>query len=561
MNSLRRCSAMLLCFLVLLAWVTGCGQQAPAPTPAPTPAPPTPTPAPSPSPPAEDDSYKYGGILYWTYDFVFSAPDPHAEPLRMGLWYCNYMLSDTLVVMNEKGDVLPWLATRWEHTPDHKVYTFFLRDDVIFHDGTPFNAAAAKFSFERLAGLPVSKPPVIGNIERMTAVSDYVLEIEFKKPDPIALELLTHGALVMISPTAVEKLGDGFRYNPVGTGPFKFKEWSIDEYYCLERFDDYWGGKPYLDGVCVIVHPSREVQAMMVEAGEAHMQVFTREADAQRLRKLGFGFDHSAGLSHRNLTLNNHIAPTDDVLVRRAINYATNRQEYIDTNYEGLAKPLVTGVASDSWGHDPEVAANAYHFDKTKAAQLLDEAGWKLAADGWRYKDGQRLRLNALTESITQRTITKLEIFQEQMRQVGIQVEITLWERPAYLEMRLKAKENPYAGFHITTTGTSTGSMHPARAAWLYYSRTAGPDFAHFVDEIDDAIEALRWEFDRDKIIQLSSEFQRLWVEHALYVPIYNPGYNLVWSKHLKGDWIRDAQGSFLMMHKAWLEAEGRIVR
>jgi peptide/nickel transport system substrate-binding protein len=495
----------------------------------------------------------YGGGVTMVWDTVWDYPDPQTSTM-LSQGYINRLLSDTLTTLDAEGRVRPLLAERWRESADKLTYVLWLRPGVRFQDGAVFDANAVIFTYNRVAKHPIRRrpPDVIDAIQSMRAVAPNQIEFKIKSPDPRFLEKLSDPTLVMLSPKAASWMGAQFVQRPVGTGPFKFVSWKSNAEMVLRRNDDYWQGKPYLENFRVREIPSREVQALELEAGNAQVSIFVEAAPAQRLKQLGFSIDISAGISHRSIAINNHRAPLDDIRIRRALNLATNRKEYIDVNYLGLANPLITGVGQESWGYDADVARAANVFDRTRAGALLDEAGWRLRPDGFRYHaDGRRLTLPMLWPNSPRRSVTKGEIFQSQMKAVGVDTPLQLVDRAVWS----RNWEREPAGDHfLTMDGRGTGSLHPAAHAELYHTRTFRNIHKHNIREIDEVIErGTRTFFDRDAKV-VYRRFQQLVVEHAFMVPIYNPGYVMAWSKCLKGDWVRDSSGAFIQFHKAWVQ-------
>ncbi|HWM79459.1 MAG TPA: ABC transporter substrate-binding protein, partial [Methylomirabilota bacterium] len=201
---------------------------------------------------------KAGGRLVYAARQDIDTLDPHITN-RAATRKILIQFMDTLVVIDPKdGSVKPGLAEKWEVSPDGKAYTFHLRRSVKFHDGTPFDAAAMKFTFDRIQ-TPLGAPSVarsfIGPYEASEVVDPYTLRVKFKQPYAPFLRMAALSPLGPISPTAVQKLGDQFSRKPVGTGPFMVKEWITKDQVVLVRNPAYqWApalaehqGPAYLD--------------------------------------------------------------------------------------------------------------------------------------------------------------------------------------------------------------------------------------------------------------------------------------------------------------------------
>src|SRR5262245_39191965 len=189
-------------------------------------------------------------------------------------------MCDSLVYSPEPGKSVPWLAKSWEISDDGLVYTFKLRDDVTFQDGTPFNAAAVKYTFDRMRD-PASKSlqtGYLGPYDKTEAIDDHTVAIHLTAPFGPLMANLSHSATAPISPTAADKLGSDFAQQPVGTGPFKFDKWEGNDLY-LVRNDDYnWPpdgmdhtGPAYLDGIVYKEVAEPATRMTVLQAGEANV--------------------------------------------------------------------------------------------------------------------------------------------------------------------------------------------------------------------------------------------------------------------------------------------------
>ncbi|HEY4908549.1 MAG TPA: ABC transporter substrate-binding protein, partial [Methylomirabilota bacterium] len=239
---------------------------------------------------------KAGGRLVYAARQDIDTLDPHVTN-RAATRKILIQFMDTLVVIDPKdGSVKPGLAEKWEVSPDGKAYTFHLRRNVKFHDGTPFDAAAMKFTFDRIQ-TPLGAPGVarsfIGPYEASEVVDPSTLRVKFKQPYAPFLRMAALSPLGPISPTAVQKLGDQFSRKPVGTGPFMVKEWITKDQVVLVRNPAYqWApalaehqGPAYLDEIVwrfVLEAPTRTA---VIQTGEVNVAEDLSYADVGGLEK------------------------------------------------------------------------------------------------------------------------------------------------------------------------------------------------------------------------------------------------------------------------------------
>jgi peptide/nickel transport system substrate-binding protein len=276
-----------------------------------------------------------------------------------------------LVFSQNNGQMDGVLATGWNIAPDYKSITFNLRKGVKFHDGTDFNATAAKWNLDRyLAAYAKSNAQQWDSIQ---IVDDYTVKLNLKSFQNTILSNLEGTASLMISPAAAQKNGiDWLKNNPVGTGSYQFKSFSRDVSMEFTRFDNYWGGKPYLDGIKYLVVADANTARMTFESGQA--DVFSSNIDSATadLIKKGYVLEKRPG-PFMNLIPDskNPNSPFADVKVRQAIAYAVDRQGMADTLGYGLWEVVNQPAAAYQYGH---VDDSPYKYNLDKAKQLMKES-------------------------------------------------------------------------------------------------------------------------------------------------------------------------------------------
>src|SRR6266508_6190524 len=234
---------------------------------------------------APAEAQKRGGTLTIVRPTDPVSLDPQLETTAPGAWVYFNML-EPLLTMDDKMQIRPALATGYEVLSPTKV-RFKLRPGVKFHDGTPLNAAAVKFTFDRaLRGNPPARwASLAGSLSGAEVVDDLTVDVTTREPYGPILRTLAMYCTGIVSPTAVGKMGEGFSRAPVGTGPCKCVEWQTNTHVILERNPDYWGDKAPLDRVIFKVVPEEGARMIALQTGDADMVLFPSPAQLPALRK------------------------------------------------------------------------------------------------------------------------------------------------------------------------------------------------------------------------------------------------------------------------------------
>jgi len=311
---------------------------------------------------------------------------------------------DTLVASDGTNKLSPGLASAWQAAPDGKSVTLKLRTDVGFHDGTPFDAEAVKFTFDTIADPKTASEGAVtqlGPYAGSTVIDSHTIRIDYTQPFGAAVASFAEGTLAPVSPTAVKRMGNqDFARAPVGAGPFKFVSWEPGRQVVMERFDKYnWApgffankGASKVQRVVTRFIPDASTRVAALEAGEIDISDITPILDMKRLKDTrGYAtmIGNAAGIPF-GLELNGSKGIFSDVRVRRAFAMAIDRKALSENLFFGLIDPAYGPLSSDTPGYWKGVE-DYYKPDPRAAASLLDQAGWKPGPDGIRVKDGQRL--------------------------------------------------------------------------------------------------------------------------------------------------------------------------
>jgi peptide/nickel transport system substrate-binding protein len=452
-----------------------------------------------------------------------SGIDPHVNASsELGIPLTS--VYDTLVYQNPAtGEFVPGLAERWEVSDDGRVYTFFLRHDVSFHDGTPFNAEAVRVNLERIANPDTASQKAVfmlGPYERAEVLDEYTVQIHLNRPHAPLLDALSQVYLGMASPAALAQWGTDYQFHQVGTGPFKFVEYVPNDHLTLARNPDYaWGpavfenkGPAYLDQIEFRFFVDAATRAPALETGEVHVIGEVPPRDAARLDARDDFVLHAVPIPGQpsQFFLNTGRPPLDDRRVRQALLYATDRQAIVQTLF-GETSPAAYGPLSVATrNYDPAVR-DLYPYDVNQAATLLDEAGWRDSdKDGVRDKDGRPLQLTMALGGWGFNP-DMAQLLQAQWAEVGVELRAEVLPYPALLEAGQSGSQH-LVGFNL--------SGRDPNLLWGFYHSQGGFNFAHVADEaLDGWLDAAAANSGPERDA-LYAQIQHAIVEQALVLPV-----------------------------------------
>ncbi|KJS18330.1 MAG: ABC transporter substrate-binding protein [Peptococcaceae bacterium BRH_c4b] len=338
---------------------------------------------------------------------------------------------ETLVRLDSDLKEIPGLAVSWEPSDGGRVWTFKLKKGIKFHDGTPFNAGAVKYSYSERADVIKRKMIPITEIQ---TPDDYTVKFILSRPVPLP-SYFTHVAWPVMSPGSVDDKGQ-FK-GPAGTGPYKLAKHLRDQEIVLVRNEDYHAAKGTLDKVVFKVIPDASARVMALQSGQVDMAIKLNESDTGRLmndpsikiyRKLSIFTDF--------MQFNTKKQPLDDVSVRRAIALAVDSEKIVRELLSGIGVPAMGRPLSPAMKYSDKSLQTVP--DPQKSRELLAAAGWRDAnGDGVVEKNGTLLEIKALLSPWSPREKIEAEALQAQLKSVGIDMKVQLMESGA-----LSAAEN-----------------------------------------------------------------------------------------------------------------------
>ncbi len=467
-----------------------------------------------------------GGTLSYGLGFDLDGTmDPHVTNFDSTI-RVTQNICEPLVWEPNPGHFVPALAESWTISSDVKTYTFKLKRGVKFSDGTPFNAAAVKFTMDRIAD-PATKAgqshDQLGPYDHTEIVDDYTVKLVFKE-GYAALMTNLNGYIGIVSPAAVRQMGADFARHPVGTGPFLFKEWVTNDHITLVRNPDYnWGssyftnrGPAYLDSVVFKIIPDPSVRTGTLTSGETqYIDGIDPLQYGSLLRDRRFSVVRKGNPGSGRLVLLNMTSkgPISDVAVRHAIQFGVDREGFNQSVFHGLMVVSGSPLMKPTFAYDP-ASAQLYPYNPTKAKALLEEAGWKVGGDGTRTKGGLRLTLDF---PIIGRAQDKAmaESFQASLVDIGIDVRVTPLEIGAF---RARVAQNTYdANFMWLEYGD------PDVLTAIFHTQNPGPGFnrgRYSVPEVDRWLEQAGATNDAPTRIKLYAQIQQRVLNDGAVVPL-----------------------------------------
>ena len=428
--------------------------------------------------------------------------DPNDNSIQM-VWAFKKNIYETLVTLDNEGNIVPVLAESWEYSDDYMELTFHLRQGVIFHNGEEMTAEDVLFSYQRASEMANASPSfTMVDWDNTRIVDEYTIVIATKQVYMPQLNYLAFPLTAIFSKKAYEESGGDFFQAPIGTGPYKVVNYISGDTYELEAHDQYWEeGKPYIQHVIFRVITEATNRTIELETGGVDL---IYEAPASDIERLSSNEDV---VVYRDTSLNTNFilfrcdhAPFDNQLLRQAVAYAVDIPTAIETAYKG------TGVVATGWC-SPSISGYAdvgvYEQDLDKARELMAEAG---------YPDGFSCTL--YTDTTAERR-DLAEILQNQLGEIGIDCKVESMEPVAYQGMYARG-EHDFMLYGLTIT-TAEGDK---AFRWWHSENTMGQQFDAWSDpEYDALLDEAAATIDEDARNELYRQAQEMLKEACVVIP------------------------------------------
>lgn len=431
-------------------------------------------------------------------------------------------------------EVEPGLAKSWTISDDGTEYTFTLRGDITFHDGSAFDADAVKFNFDRMLDEnhpfhdtgPFPLSFFFSAVESVDVIDPMTVKFTLNAPYAPFLSNLAYPTGLIVSPAAVEKYGKDFGRNPSGTGPFQFAEWRSNEAVVVEANPDYWDSPPLLQAV--VFRPITDANTRTAEmlAGGIDLMVEVPPVSLGEFKTDGYTIYEQAGPHVWFLILNAKDGPFADVRVRQAANYAINKEAIVNDVLEGTAE-VAAGPTPPAFAWAYNADLEPYPYDPDKARALLKEAGAEGAELTFYVTEGGSGMLDPIAMGTA---------IQADLAAVGLTVNIETYEWNTFL-----GEVNPGLEGKADMAEMAWMTNDPDTLPFLALRTEAWPDKGGFNSgyysnpKVDELLEKARASTDQDERASLYKEMQTIVQEDAPWVFVANWKQNAVTSDQVEG--------------------------
>lgn len=410
----------------------------------------------------------------------------------------------SLVSTDKQGKPIPELAEKWDVSSDQLTYTFHLRKDLKFSDGSPLTADDVAFTLTLLhdkayeGEVDISQYAVKGGKEYKEGKATSIEGIQVVDPQTIKIttEKVNSQAIFVLGGTVLSKAyyGKDYKQNtsldylkdlygkPLTAGPYKFEKYIPGQEVRFVANENYYAGKPKIQNFIYKI-TSGDTKLQLFQTGEVdHTGLGTGDEVLEQAKALEFAnIQIETAPSFSYIYMNNNKPYLKDKKVRQALIYGLDRKKYVDTALKGYGTVANVPIHPTSWAYTEE-GVNKYEYDKEKAKKLLDEAGWKVGSDGIREKDGQKLKLSYFGPSSAKDSDLLIPIAKENYKEIGVEF------NPEFMDfntMLSKVNKGDYDLASVSTPITSD----PSETAGEYLSTANETSLGYKNAKVDELIQ------------------------------------------------------------------------
>lgn len=496
--------------------------------------------------------------------------DPHAISHGNMSWM-GRMIFDNVVYLDDKGNITPWLAKSWKISPDGKTYTFHLRDDVTFSDGAKWNAEAFRVNLEHMRA-PETKSPLaaayIAPYDKGKVIDEFTFQATLKEPYEPFLNVLAQSWLAMLSPKVILENPKQLRDAPVGSGPYIVESYVRKQGIRLVKRPDYhWSpeflrheGPAYLDRIEIDFIPEPLIRFTTLSSGQYQFTTDAYPQNAALIRadpNLVFDSRIRQGSPFRGLAFNTSQEPFNDVIVRRGVAAAIDREGIVQLIGFGEYKPKTDFLAANTRYYDPSYK-DILKYDIAEANRLLDTAGWTdRDSEGYRTKNGKRLGGEMLVSEGGNPTSGFVAVaIQSDAKKVGVEFKLNYVPQEQLMEHR-RANRYQAMSSGVWHTNTPDGLYIVYHSNEIISDKRIGHNLSRLQDpQLDDILARARRSSDPALLQDLYSQAQKLLIDLVPAVPLYDNYTNIGYQRQVKGV-VFDTSHNVPFFSLAWLEKEG----
>jgi peptide/nickel transport system substrate-binding protein len=454
--------------------------------------------------PKKDSRLDGGSLSYGEYGRPATL-DPITSNEMISLRLTE-LIFNGLVGINEKQEIVPELAEKWDRSPDGRIYTFYLRKDVTWHpregeEPKPFTADDVIFTY-KLMMHPRTITPLkvryefINSIEKL---NDYTVKFTLKRPILNALAKFSFKIIPKHGPSNPNYLtrDDAFVQKPIGTGPYMLKDVTAEREIVLAANENYFKGRPHIDKIVAKPFADQNIMTQALMFNAIDMIVLVNPRDIPEIQgDKRFILQPYNALSYSFFGYNCRNPLLADKRVRKAFTYAVNRQEMLDSFFNGQGTIISGPFAPGSWAYNLDV--QPLPFDPQKAIELLQEAGFRRGADGIMQKNGQKLvlMLKIPIEKESEAVKRVVLAFKNYLKNIGVDIKVEFKELQAW-------KEDVFREFDFDIVFASWVFDDSADISSLFHSGEIGPwrnNFGGYSNpEVDGLINESKLTLDHEK--------------------------------------------------------------
>jgi peptide/nickel transport system substrate-binding protein len=418
---------------------------------------------------------------------------------------------DNFVNYNQKGELDPAisLAEKWEIVGGTRI-NFTLRQGITFHDGTPFNAQAVKYNIERVQNEATksSARAQILPVTKIEVVNDTTMAFVLDKPNAALLTNLGDRGGAIISPASIEKYGKDTGRNPVGTGPFKFKEWAQGDHVTVVKNTGYWGKDaagtafPYLDEMRWNVVPDATVAVANLQSGTADV-IFPLAGDRDRIKSdARFQVEEAISGGWSGSYINQALAPMDDLHFRRAVALAHDRAAVVQAVTLGQGRPAKGPMGPASWAYNPNL--NGLDFNLAEAQKELAQS---------KYPNGTRVEVITIN---TQPYLQVCDLLKQMLKKINVDLDVKPIAVAELTNRAYVVKDAPVTQAGLSARADPDGLLGESLHSQGFYNPGHLPN-----PQVDDLVEKARQTYVQDERKKFYDQLQQLAIDQVFDIYLY----------------------------------------